>query len=328
MSTSTTTIVLAILSLQLVALASNSHNVLAAASTVSCGDKTACETGTTCCAAGYSVTGMGCCPYANAVCCPNHQTCCPQGTTCKTSGLYATTCMDSGGSPSKQPVLSVCKPGPGAPPSSTQPNVLVLGDSVSIGYTPHVHTLLQAHADVQHTPYDDTDGGAEYSGYMLQCLDMFLRTPLQDSFPADLIFFNSGLHNLATPASIMPGQSATPAQYYGPLKAVTEQLVALGPHTKLVYATTTPVPYNATQNSIVQNQFNKQARALMEEHGIPVVDLYQAVIDVCGPVPYDDCPISLNKAGHPNPHYTAAGYQMMAEKYIGPAILKALGGSQ
>ena len=34
------------------------------------------------CAARYSGFGrQGCCPYENAVCCPNQQTCCPAGTT-------------------------------------------------------------------------------------------------------------------------------------------------------------------------------------------------------------------------------------------------------
>ena len=95
----------------------------------------ACNTGSVC-AAAYSKNGEGCCPYENAVCCPNKQTCCPSGTTCEDSGTYNTVCK---GAPVNQTVgLSVCKPGAALPLSSTLPNVLIVGDSVSIGYTPMV----------------------------------------------------------------------------------------------------------------------------------------------------------------------------------------------
>lgn len=97
-----------------------------------------CTAGGTPCAAGYSAIGAGCCPYENAVCCPNSQTCCPQGSTCDDSGTYGTTCVPNSGT-ANTTGLSVCKPGPNEPLSTTLPNVLVIGDSVSIGcvsYTP------------------------------------------------------------------------------------------------------------------------------------------------------------------------------------------------
>ena len=94
-----------------------------------------CHVGTPC-AAHYSASGMGCCPYDGAVCCPNQQTCCPAGSTCQDSGAYATTCV---GAPASEAVgLSVCKPGAVLPLSTTKKNVLIIGDSVSIGYTPWV----------------------------------------------------------------------------------------------------------------------------------------------------------------------------------------------
>lgn len=43
----------------------------------------------------------------------------------------------------------VCKTGPPIPYSTTLKNVLIVGDSVSIGYTPFVAELLAAEASVQ-----------------------------------------------------------------------------------------------------------------------------------------------------------------------------------
>jgi hypothetical protein len=57
------------------------------------------------------------------------------------------------------------------------PNVLIIGDSVSIGYTPLVATAMAKVALVQHSPFDHRDGGAEETAYGVQCLDQFLRSP-------------------------------------------------------------------------------------------------------------------------------------------------------
>ncbi len=54
----------------------------------------------------------------------------------------------------------VCKPGPPLAASTTLKNVLVIGDSVSLGYTPVVAALLEDVALVQHAPWGG-DGGAE-----------------------------------------------------------------------------------------------------------------------------------------------------------------------
>jgi hypothetical protein len=118
-----------------------------------------CHTGTVC-AAAYSGNRQGCCPYDEAVCCPNKQTCCPKGTTCNDSGTYLTQCVPASGGQSSAG-RSVCKPGAAGPPSTTLPNVLVIGDSVSIGYTPPVTTHMAKVALVQHSPWDVMDGGAE-----------------------------------------------------------------------------------------------------------------------------------------------------------------------
>jgi len=156
-----------------------------------------CGQGSTVCTATYSGNGRGCCPYDDAVCCPNGQTCCPSGTSCNDTGKYLTQCIPQGGSSSlgavpvtMTPGLSVCKPGAALPPSKSLPNVLIIGDSVSIGYTPPVAADMAKVALVQHSPWDTRDGGAEETAYGVQCLKYFLRSPLGVPLRPDVIMFN------------------------------------------------------------------------------------------------------------------------------------------
>lgn len=85
--------------------------------------------------------------------------------------------------------VAVCKYGPPLPASPTLKNVLVIGDSVSIGYTPFVAKALSAVAVVQHAPWGG-DGGAEETAYGVQCLDYFLHSSAGTLFKADVVMFN------------------------------------------------------------------------------------------------------------------------------------------
>ncbi len=101
---------------------------------------------------------------------------------------------DAVGAPS---VTSKCPCKPGAPvkPSSTLKNVLIIGDSLSIGYTPHVAANLSDIALVQHAPWDTSDGGAEESAYLDQCLEFWTAHPSGIPFIPDLIWFNVRLRS-------------------------------------------------------------------------------------------------------------------------------------
>jgi hypothetical protein len=82
-------------------------------------------------------------------------------------------------------------------------NVIILGDSVSIGYTPHVAAHLADKALVQHSPWGG-DGGAEETHYGWQCLEYLLSAPDGTPQRPDVLFFNFGLHNLNN--NTLPGQ--------------------------------------------------------------------------------------------------------------------------
>ena len=53
----------------------------------------------------------------------------------------------------------ICKIGISRPFDTTRRTVMVLGDSVSIGYTPFIASILGRDYDVQHTP-NSGDGGS------------------------------------------------------------------------------------------------------------------------------------------------------------------------
>jgi len=277
-----------------------------------------CHVGTVC-AAAYSGNGEGCCPYDNAVCCPNKQTCCPAGSTCKDSGTYGTTCV---GAPANESVgLSVCKPGAAGAMSTTKKNVLIIGDSVSIGYTPDVARHMADVALVQHSPLDTRDGGAEETAYGVQCLDYLLRSPAGVLLRPDVIMFNWGLHDGPLGNSTVPGQAGLPDVYAAQLEVITQKLAAAEPQAKLLFALTSPSMCNPKGDGCVVN-LNNQAKAIMQRHGIPTINLHDAIVKQCGPPsPKSAC---WGHRGCFCPHCPGGGpgqgYDWLANTTIVPAL--------
>lgn len=201
--------------------------------------------------------------------------------------------------------------GPGDPPSTTLPNVLVIGDSVSIGYVGGVAQDLADVAKVQHGPWDVSDGGAGDTAQGVACLDRYLVTQRQQSVKWDLITFNFGLHDLAN-------STRCEGLYHDQLANITKRLVSLD--TKLLYIATTPFMPLRTQGNTVVEDMNAIAAKLVAQYKIPVLDLYTTVTDVCGKV-YADCKICRK---HPcSYHYNADGMKLQADT-IASSIRKAL----
>lgn len=207
-----------------------------------------------------------------------------------------------------------CKMGPEKPPHATKKNVLIIGDSVSIGYTTlatkNVEALLFDVAQVQHGPWDVSDGGAGDAATGVACLDRWLVTQAM-VLTWDVITFNFGLHD-------MTNSSRCEGLYASQLANVTARLAALG--AKLVYFTTTPyMPLRAAGNTVVEDM-NDIALEIMEPYGVDVVDLYATVTDHCGAV-YTDCDVCR---AHPcSFHYNDAGMNAQAAVVAG-AIAAAL----
>ena len=154
------------------------------------------------------------------------------------------------------------------------PRVLLIGDSISIGYTRAVRALLAGRANV-HRPAENCGDTA----YGLERIDEWL-----EEGPWAVIHFNFGLHDLkcldAQGNYVPPGlgrQVASPGEYAQNLRALVQRLQRSG--ARLIFATTTPVPAgSAGRQEGGEQAYNEAARRVMAEFGVTVNDLHAVVL--------------------------------------------------
>ena len=180
------------------------------------------------------------------------------------------------------PVLAL--PGIGfGRPGKKLPNVLILGDSISIGYFPIVKELMEGKAIITR-PFREDGNPENCAGTTngVQHIDRWIGDT-----EWDLIHFNFGLHdikhvdpetgkNSKDPAH--PHQ-ADPKQYKKNLEAIVETLKTTG--AKLVFATTTPYPDEVggpLRDPGMPEKYNKVAQKIMKKNGIMVNDLHAFVL--------------------------------------------------
>lgn len=191
------------------------------------------------------------------------------------------------------------------------PRVLLIGDSISIGYTLPVRELLKGKANV-HRP--QANCGPTISG--LQNLDKWLGEKKWN-----IIHFNWGLHdlkymgpkgeNLGDPADPENHQQVPPAEYEKNLRQLVERLEKTG--AKLIWCATTPVPEGAPGRVVGDSaKYNAIAAKIMKEKGIPTDDLYSFAKPVMGRI--------MKPA---NVHFTEEGSKALAEE-VAAAILVQL----
>lgn len=147
------------------------------------------------------------------------------------------------------------------------PRVLLIGDSISIGYTLPVRAALKGKANVHRPP-----GNCSSTGYGLTKIDEWLGTGKWD-----VIHFNFGLHDAKLPPEGV--RHAAPADYEKNLRQLVRRLKATG--AKLIWATTTPVPMGGI---LAPNRrfgdiaiYNAIAAKIMTENGVATDDLNAAV---------------------------------------------------
>ena len=152
------------------------------------------------------------------------------------------------------------------------PNVLIIGDSISIGYTLPTRTLLKGKVNLHRIP---TNGGPTIKG--VSEIEKWLGTRKWD-----LIHFNWGLHDLKYMGK--DGTNLVPKEKGGivqvPLvdyKKNLEKLVVRmrKSATKLVWRNTTPIPPGSKARYVGDSvKYNKAAARVMKKHGVPTLDLY------------------------------------------------------
>ncbi|MHC4567011.1 MAG: GDSL-type esterase/lipase family protein [Planctomycetota bacterium] len=187
-------------------------------------------------------------------------------------------------------------------------NVLIIGDSISIGYFKPVKEMLTGRATVVHNP-----GNATHSANGLAKLDEWLGETRWD-----VIHFNHGLHDLkyidenGNNAPVEKGSQQIPiGQYEKNLDEMVRRLRKTG--AKLIFANTTPVP-DGTKIRLKGDAkiYNVAAERVMKKHGIPVNDLYSFSI------------VRLDKIQRPaNVHFFPEGSRLLGEQ-VTKEITKAL----
>jgi lysophospholipase L1-like esterase len=150
----------------------------------------------------------------------------------------------------------------------------MIGDSISMGYTPTVVNHLSDVAEVMHNPGNGGD-----SANVLACLDDWLA----EAQP-DVVVLNCGLHDLKRARDTKEHQVPLDA-YRANLEAILTRLRPADCH--VVWVTITPVidarhqamkPFD--RHNVDVEEYNEMARAVMDENEVAVIDLERAAKDL------------------------------------------------
>ena len=177
------------------------------------------------------------------------------------------------------------------------PRVLLIGDSISVGYTLPVRERLQGKANVHRVL---ENGGATSNG--LKKLEKWLGNGKWA-----VIHFNWGLHDLkyldengkyVTPDK---GKQVSPLpEYEKNLRDLVAKLKASG--AKLIWCSTTPVPDgSAGRVKDSEIEYNRVAEKIMKENGVAIDDLHALAVSRLAE-------IQLPK----NVHFTPDGSKVLA----------------
>ena len=175
------------------------------------------------------------------------------------------------------------------------PRVLLIGDSISIGYTVAVRAQLRDIANVHRIP---DNGGPTTRGRAM--LDEWLGDGRWD-----VVHFNFGLHDIAR-VKAGGAPRVTAAEYEGNLRAIATRLRATG--ARLIGATTTPVPpvevRPVRRNEDVVER-NAIVRRVMAELRVPLDDLYAVATPRLAAIQQPA-----------NVHFTPQGYAVLADAVV------------
>jgi hypothetical protein len=155
------------------------------------------------------------------------------------------------------------------------PKVLLMGDSISLGYTPHVKTLLKGKAEVIH---HKGNAGPTIRGVKL--IDSYLGDTKWD-----VIHFNFGLWDMY--GWEYAKEDRSPAMYEKRLETLVQRLEKTG--AKLIWATTTPAcpapeftmrkrfKSDVVIAPALEKQYLDAALRVMKKHKIPINDLHALI---------------------------------------------------
>ena len=191
------------------------------------------------------------------------------------------------------------------------PRVLLIGDSISIGYPLPVREFLKGKVNIHRIP---TNGGPTTRG--LTSIDAWLGKGKWD-----LIHFNWGLHDLKfmgpNGENLFPKEKGGKAQvpldeYESNLEKLTARMKETG--AKLVWRNTTPIPSGSKGRYVGDSvKYNEAAARVMKKHNVPSQDLFTVSKE------------RMEELMLPaNVHYKKEGSRLLGE-LVAKRILKELG---
>ena len=173
-----------------------------------------------------------------------------------------------------QPTKKTVRVNPMAPIEEVKnlPHALIIGDSISIGYTLPTRALLKGKVNLHRIP---TNGGPTTKG--IAEIEKWLGKKKWD-----LVHFNWGLHDLKYMGK--DGTNLVPKEKGGvvqvPLAEYEKNLEKLVIRIKksakqLVWRNTTPIPPGSKARYVGDSiKYNEAAARVMKKHGIPTLDLF------------------------------------------------------
>ena len=195
------------------------------------------------------------------------------------------------------------------------PRVMIIGDSISVGYTDEVRRLLADKANVHRVA-----GNAGPSSSGVQKMKEWLA-PANGTW--DVIHFNFGLHDLKHgtggkdnhPYTTSDGHQVSLDDYQKNLSQIVAKFKTTG--AALVWCSTTPVPAGKVDPPRHPDdvlRYNEAARQVMIKNGVAIDDLFATALPRLADI----------QMPH-NVHYTKEGYAELAKQVaasIGEVIKK------
>ena len=193
------------------------------------------------------------------------------------------------------------------------PRVMIIGDSISVGYTDEVRRLLVGKANVHRVA-----GNAGPSSSGVQKMEEWLA-PSTGTW--DVIHFNFGLHDLKLgtggkdnqPYATSDGHQVSLEEYERNLSQIVAKFKTTG--AALVWCSTTPVPtgkVDPPRQPDDVTKYNEAARQVMIKNGVAIDDLFATALPRLPDI----------QMPH-NVHYTKEGYAELA-KQVAASIEEAL----
>ena len=155
--------------------------------------------------------------------------------------------------------------------------ILLLGDSIRMGYDKYVRESLDGVAEVYYP-----DVNCRFAQFTLRCVHDWKK---KYGWPEDidLVHWNVGLHDVGEIYD--DGPLSTPEHYAHTLERIDRRLRLLFPKAKLIFALTTAVREEGykgvfRRHNAVIEEFNEVARAVLGKTDTVINDLYEHTKDI------------------------------------------------